>query len=218
MGAVLLSHQSFLTVDEALAYLGDQGSPQDDQDSLRAHMNAVAAYMVKLTGRDRLICAAGDQITETRDGNGTDTIYLRNAPIRSLVSLTLNPNWSTSSSIVVPVSPATYSDECYFDAVGGAVFLKGSTFPNGPATVRIVYTAGFYLQDTPTAGAAADMESHELKLIAANILARRWARYRNQRHGVTSETRGDQTVNYAADDAMPAEIKELRRYRRSLLA
>lgn len=218
MGAVLLSNQSFLTVEEALSYLGDQGSPQDDQDSLRVHLNAVAAYMVKLTGRDRLICAAGDQITETRDGDGTETLFLRNAPVRSLVSLTLNPNWSTSSTVVVPSPPATFSDECYFDAAAGAVILKGATFPAGQASVRVVYTAGFYLQDQPTAGAAADMEANELKLIAANILARRWARFRNQRHGVTSETRGDQTVNYQADDATPAEVKELRRYRRSLFA
>lgn len=218
MGAVDLSSQSFLTLEEALAYLGDQGSPQDDQDTLRAHLNAVAAYMVKLTGRDRLICADSDQIDEVRDGDGTEILYLRNAPVRSLVSLTINPNWSTASAIVVPVPPATFSDQCYFDAKSGAVILKGSTFPAGPATVAVSYTAGYYLQDTPTAGDPADVEALELKMIAANILARRWARYRGQKHGVASETRGDQTINFSPDDVTPAEVKELRRYRRSLFA
>lgn len=209
MGSVVLTNQSFLTVEQALSYLQDQGSPHDDQDTLKAHMNAVAGYMVKLTGRNRLIYAAGDNITEFRDGLGTTRLQLRNAPVKALVSVTLNPHESTSTSIAVPAGVATYSDDCFFDATAGLVVLKGQAFPAGASTVKIVYTAGF------EAGSA---EFDELKMIAANILARRWGRWKGQRIGISSESRGDNTTNFTPDDVTKDEVRELRRYRRTLFS
>jgi len=209
MGSVTLSNQSFLSVDEALAYLQDQGSPLDDQDGLKLHLNAVAGYMVKATGRNRLIHVATDPLTEYRDGMGTSRLYLRNAPVVSLTSVTLNPHESTAESVTVPTSPATYSDHCFFDPTGGVLVLKDRVFPEGPSTVKIVYLAGF-VAGTP--------EYDELKAIAGNILARRWARWKGNRHGVASESRGDQTVAFVADDVRKEEVADLRRYRRTLFA
>jgi hypothetical protein len=209
MGAVTLSGQSFLTVDEALAYLQDQGSPLDDQDGLKIHLNAVAGHMVKLTGRDRLVYVANDPITEYRDGMGSAHLYLRNAPIVSITSITINPHETTSEAITVPTSPSTFSAQCFFDPVAGLLVLKDRVFPEGPSTVKVVYAAGF------VAGTA---EFDELKLIAGNILARRWARWKGNRHGVASESRGDQTINFVADDVRKDEAADLRRYRRTLFA
>jgi hypothetical protein len=209
MGAVTLSDQSFLTVEQALLYLQDQGTPHDDQDTLRLHMNAVAGHMVKLTGRNRLIYVENDNITEYRDGMGTTRLQLRNAPVKALVSITLNPHESTSVAVTVPTGGATFSDDCFFDAVAGLVVLKSRLFPEGASTVKIVYTAGFE---------TGSPEFDELKMIAANILARRWARWKGQRHGVSSESRGDNTISFVPDDITKTEIRDLRRYRRILFS
>jgi hypothetical protein len=218
MGSVLLSSQSLISVEEALAFLQDQGSPTDDQDLLRTHLNAVAGMMVKLTGRDRLIWKTGDSITEYRDGYGSDRLFLKNAPIRSIVSVDLSPNQTTPQSIAVPTPPATFSDECYFDATMGVLVLKSRVFPSGPASVKVVYTAGFYVQDQPTAGSPADLEAAELKMIALNVLARKWSRWKNGRHGIASESRGDLSISFSPDDMTKDEIRELKRYRRGLFA
>lgn len=218
MGTVLLSPQSLISVEEALAFLQDQGSATDDQDLLRTHLNAVAGMMVKLTGRDRLIWKTGDNITEYRDGYGSDRLFLKNAPIRSIVSISLEPQQTTPTSIVVPTAPATFSDGCYFDPTVGVLVLKSRTFPSGPGSVRVVYTAGYYVQDQPAAGDHADLEAAELKMIALNVLARKWARWKNGRHGIASESRGDQSISFSPDDMTKDEIRELRRYRRGLFA
>jgi hypothetical protein len=218
MGNVILSPQSLVTVDEALAFLQDQGSPTDDQDMLRHQLNAVTGMILKLTSRDRLVWIAGDEITEYREGYGTNRMFLRNAPIRELVSVTLEPHQTTGISIAVPTPPATFSDACYFEPASAMLVLKNQVFPEGPSTVKVVYEAGYYVQDTPTVGDVADAEVLELKLIALNALARRWSRWKNNRHGVSHESRGEQSVSYFADDLTKDEVRDLRRYRRSLFA
>ena len=218
MGTVMLSAQSLVTVEEALAFLQDQGSPSDDQDLLKTHLNAIASMMIKLTGRDRLVWVAGDDITEYRDGGGRSKLYLRNAPIRSLTSVTLNPQQASPTTVVVPTGSDTYSDGCYFDSRTGALVLKSLTFPDGPSSAKIVYRAGYYKQDVPNPGDLADVEAMELKLIAMNALARKWARWKNGRHGISSESKGDVSVHFTADDITKSEVQELRRYRRTMFS
>jgi len=218
MATVTLSAQSFVTVAETLTFLQDQGTAGDDNDLLRHHINGVSAMILKLTGRDRIVWANGDQITEYRDGFEEPTLYLHNAPVREIVSVTLYPHWGASVSIAVPTPPSFYSDEMYFDERTGLVALKNRVFPTGPKQVAIVYEAGFYAPDLPNSGDAADSEYLELKLIALNAIARRWARWKNQTHGIASESRGDHQVSYTAEDITPEELKALRRYRRGLWA
>lgn len=216
--SVPLSAQSVVSVEEALAYLRDQGSPSDDQDFLKMQLNAVAAMVLKLTGRDRILWVDNDEITEYRAGDGLAQMFLKNAPVRKLTSITLSPHESTSVSITVPTGTATYSEQCYFNPQNGLLVLKSATFPEGPSTVKIVYEAGFYAQDVPTSGDPGDMEVMELKMIALNALARKWARWKGSRHGVSSETNGDRTISFSADDMTKEEVRELRRYRRTAFA
>lgn len=216
--SVLLSAQSVVSVEEALAYLRDQGSPNDDQDFLKMHLNAVAAMILKITGRDRILWVDNDEIAEYRDGDGSAQMFLKNAPVRKLTSIVLSPNESTSTAIVVPTGTVTYSDQCHFNPKNGLLVLKSATLPVGPSTVKVVYEAGFYAAGVPNSGDPGDIEVMELKMIALNALARKWARWKGNRHGVSSETKGDQSISFSADDMTKEEVRELRRYRRTMFA
>ena len=218
MANVNLSGQALVTVEETLRFLQDQGSPKDDNDLLRNHINGVSSMMIKLTGRNRLIWVDDDTITEFRDGFGDNSMYLYNAPVRKIVSVTLLPHETTGTSVTVPTEPATFSDGMYFDSRSGLIVLKGRVFPAGMKQTKIEYEAGYYKQDIPSNGDPADAELMELKMIALNAIARKWARWKNQRHGVSSESRGDTQINYNSDDITKSEIIELKRYRRSLFS
>lgn len=218
MSAVTLSAQALITVADALTFLQDQGGGGGANDLLRDHINGVSAMILKATGRDRLIWISGDNITEFRDGFGDDDMFLHNAPLRKLVSVDLRPHYDTAVSLTVPVPPATYSDDMFFDERSGMVELKTRVFPEGRKQVKFVYEAGYYKQDTPTSGDPADPEYLELKMLALNVMARGWSRWKNQTHGVASESRGDVSISYTADDLTKSERSALHRYRRSLYA
>lgn len=207
--AVTLKSQALVTVEEALAFLQDQGSPSDGDDLLKLHINGISSLMLQITGRRKLLWVDGETVTEYIDGNGSARAYTAEAPIVEITALQLLPNQSTPVALTVPAAGSTFSDDLYFKPSTGLVGLTGRTFPEGDATALITYEAGYQ----PT-----DPEIDGLKMIALEALAMKWSRWKDQRHGVTSKTRGDQTVAYAKDDLSAGAIKELRRYRRALFA
>lgn len=207
--AVSLHAQALVTVEEALVYIQDQGSPRDDNDLLRMHINAVTAFMLTVTNRARLLHVTDDTITEFRNGDGTPEIYLRDAPVAKITSVTLNPNFSTSTTVEVPTGSDTYSDQMYFEPRTGLLVLKNRAFPDGKASVKVVYEAGFEADDAEILG---------LKMIALDALASKWARWKGQRHGVDTETRQNQSVRFSASDFSKNALEDLRRYRRTLFA
>ena len=217
MGSVTLSGQSLFTVDEALRFLQDQGTTTDDNDLLRHHINGVTAMVMQITGRDRLVWVDDDEITEWPKGLGTPRIWLKNAPVRKIVSVSLVPHSSTPVAVTVPTEPATFSDEMYFNPVSGEVVLTSRVWPEG-SDAKVVYEAGYYKQDSPSSGSPADRQFLSLKLIALNALAAKWARWKNQKHGVASESRGESTISYSNEDFQDHEIREMKRHRRHLYA
>lgn len=218
MGLIDLSAQAPCTVEETLRYLQDQGSNVDDQDLLTIHINSITSMMLTVMARDRMIWVDDDEITEYRDGDGRKYIYTRNAPVRKIVSVTLLPHDTNPVTVDVPTEPALFTSEMYFDPESGLIALKSRTFPTGRAETKIVYEAGFYPQDSPTDGDAADPEYLNLKLIALSAIATKWHRFKDQKHGVASETRGDQSTSYTTADFTEMEMKDLRRYRRTMYA
>ena len=209
MAEVTLNTQALITVDEALAYLQDQGSAVDDNDLLRTHINGVSALMLMVTGMDKLKWVDGEQITEIRDGCGIATIWTLTAPLVEVVSVTLYPNQDSSVSITVPVAPALYSDDMYFESRTGLIVLKNRTFPDGPGLTKIVYEAGYL---------STDHEFQGLKMIALDALAAKWKRWKDQKHGIASENRGETSISYTTEDFDKNAMKDLRRYRRNLFA
>ncbi len=218
MGLIDLNAQAPCTVEEVLRYLQDQGSTVDDQDLLVIHINSIASMMLTVMARDRMIWVDDDEITEYRDGDGTRYLYARNAPVRKITSISLLPHTDSPVTVDVPTEPALFTDEMYFEPDSGLIALKSRVFPEGRAQVKIIYEAGFYPQDSPDDGDAADAEYLNLKLIALSAIATKWHRFKEQKHGVASETRGDQSTSYTTSDFTEMEMKDLRRYRRTMFA
>ena len=218
MAKVTLSPQSPVTVTEALAYLRDQGSMVDDNDILRMHINGVVALMLRVMARDRMIWVDGDSIDEFRSGDGSSYLYLKNAPVRNLSAITLEPMSSSPTVLVGPTEPALQNDDMWFNPVSGQIALKTRVFPEGQSNVRIAYEAGYYLQDSPDDGDPADPEIMGLKLICLDAVAAKMARYKNQKHGIATESKGESSISYSETDFSENAMKDLRRYRRTMFA
>ena len=213
-----LSSQSIVTVEETLAYLQDQGTRVNDQGLLKMHINAVTALMLQVTARDRLLWVDDDSIDEYRAGDGTNIIYLKNAPIRKIATVTLNPMTSTTTELTGPTEPALFNDDMWFEPVRGLLGLKTSVFPDGHSTVLVEYEAGYYKQDSPTASDPADPEYLGLKMICLDAIAAKWQRWKNQKHGIASESKGETSISYSESDFNVTAMLELRRYRRTMFA
>lgn len=138
--------------------------------------------------------------TETRNGNGADAIYLRNAPIVSVQSVSVD-------GVSIPAAPDTTSYGYVFDE--HKVYLRGDArvnpitpgifagypprFQRGVQNIVIAYTAGF-------ATIPADVNQACVELVAAKLAKR-------DRVDKSSETLGtQQTQAYSMAD-MPASVK-----------
>jgi len=218
MANVDLSPQSPATVTEALAYLRDQGSMVDDNDILRMHINAVVALMLRVMARDRMIWVDDDELSEYRSGDGSSYLYLKNAPVRKVAKVTLEPMASGPTELTGPTEPALTNDDMWFNPVSGQMALKSRVFPEGPSTVLIEYEAGYYKQDSPSSGNPADPEIMGLKLICLDAVAAKMARWKNQKHGIASESKGESSISYSETDFNDTAMHELRRYRRTMFA
>ena len=123
MMTVLLSADALVSMDVAKRYLRDQGYPTDDGDMLRLHINAVSGFIARFTARARLKYSA-TPVVEMRDGDGSTWIYTREAPIKSLVAVTLYPMNSGSSTIVTGPGTSLFNDAMYYDAARGRIVLQ----------------------------------------------------------------------------------------------
>ncbi len=85
--------------------------------------------------------------SETRDGDGSSLLYLKNYPIVSVTSITINDVAVTDLSTNVKTNLNT-----------GAVYLKSGIFTSGFQNVTVVYTAGYAASAIPDEIKAAVIE------------------------------------------------------------
>lgn len=137
--------------------------------------------------------------TETRNGNGADAIYLRNTPIVSVQSVSVD---GTS----IPAAPDTVSYGYIFDT--HKVYLRGDArvnpitpgifagypprFQRGIQNIVIAYTAGFTT-------IPADVNQACVELVAYKFS-------RRDRTGMKNEVLAQQTGGFDMSD-MPASVK-----------
>ena len=215
-----LHAQAPVTLDEARRYLLDQGFASDGLDMLALHINSITSIMLNVMGRTRIKWIDGDEIVDYRDGDGTPEIWTRDSPIRKVVSVQMYPLASSpGTSYTGPTEPALANSDLFFDSLEGIIVMKRSVFPEGRRTVKLTYEAGFYSnEDADVADDTVDHQFNGLKAIALDALATKWQRFKNQRHGVESETKQETTVTYTDADFNRHAIRDLKRFRRSLFA
>jgi hypothetical protein len=76
------------------------------------------------------------QYTETYDGNGNSIQFLRNAPVLSVQSLTVNGS-------VVQQSTTFSAPGWGISDDGKSIFMRGRNFPRGHQNITVTYTAGY---------------------------------------------------------------------------
>lgn len=205
MGDITLHAQAPVTVKQVKKYLQDQGYPADDWDLLKMHINGVTGLMLQFMGRKQMVHTADVQLTEYYRGYGESCIYLKNAPIQDLVSVTLLPH--TSPIVITGPGTALSNDDMWFDAERGLINLKSRIFPDSAQAAKVIYESGF---------SAGDHRLENLMLIAMDAVAAKWKRWKDQKHGIASETKDNSSVTYSETDFSKTTIEELKAHRRTM--
>jgi len=149
-------------------------------------ISGVSADFERETGRRFAL----EQHDETYDGRGATRMFVRNSPIVSVASVTIDGR-------VIPAGNST-SPGWYHD--GKRVLLTGWRFSPGAANVGIVYQGGF------------ETIPRDLAMAATRMVA---IEFRARAHlGLASQSMAQQNTMYL-HEAIPVEVERvLARYRR----
>lgn len=182
-----LSKLNLCTLDQVKDWLNIQNATVNgtsDDLTLGRMITSASWYWIWATGRgpqDGSIPATSPFVqpvtySEVYDGNGNNRLYLRNTPIRSVASLTIDgPAIPASTSVSVP--------GYVIDADGKSIAMRGSAvgmrdwyggyrrspygFSYGIQNVAVTYTAGFAM--TPP-----DITQRCIQMIATTFRRRKW--------------------------------------------
>jgi hypothetical protein len=176
-----------ISLADVKAYLG--GDLQSNDDAVLSRLiTAASAFIVTACSRP----IAQQAFTETYDGKGNGRLYLRQTPVASVASLTIDD---------IAVEQATVPGEPGWRLNGNVILLFGHWFHRSLANVTVTYTAGYA---TPPA----DIVEAVAELVGL--------RYRGRdRLGKTSESMGGMaTTSYAQKDVSPFIASVIARYSR----
>lgn len=135
-------------------------------------------------------------LTEYYDGEGETELLLRQYPVTALTNLYDDPLRAFGAGTAIDIA-----NNVVLDGEKGIVRLwnQAVAFNDGIFNVKVVYTAGYALASVP------ESIKEAVLLYIGNLYRRQ---YQDQRFGVSSETIGDRTTNYANDE-FPAKAKAL---------
>ena len=180
-----------ISLADVKAYLG--GDLQSNDDAVLSRLIAAAsAFLLAAISRPILV----QSFSETYDGKGNGRLYLRQTPVISVASLTIDG---------MPVEQATSPGQPGWRLNGNVILLFGHWFNRSLANVVVAYTAGY--ATTP-----ADIVEAVAELVGL--------RYRGRdRLGKTSESMGGMaTTSYAQKDVSPFIASVIARYSKVSLA
>lgn len=187
--AVLVSMQ------DCKEYLQVDPSDTDTESLIGYLMQSVSRLFKETTGRSLI----QEEITEYHDGDGTDCVMLRSAPVSSTaanIAVYLDNSRDFDSDSQISGSSLFVSPDT------GEVHYNGGYFDRGQNNIKVVYTAGYTQANIP----------HDLRIAALEALGAIWKRRQEKRFDVTSSSRGDVNTTYLDD--MPHIVRTtLQRYR-----
>lgn len=176
-----------------------------DEAWLQLLITGVSEDILEYSGRYSILAQTG--VTETRNGNGSDRMMLRNQPIFGVSSLTINGQ--TIAAAPTPTGSGFVFDEEFIYLRGwGALpgFWLGN-FSIGVQNVAIVESCGWLTpgqQALSITIAGAPTLPAGVKLAATEWVASRYKQ--SKRVGETGTTTGQTRVNYDLSD-MPKFVR-----------
>ena len=135
-----------------------------------------------------------DYTNEDHDGNGLTLVYPNHFPIISVDSVYDDVNRAfESASLIDAADYVFYEDEGRIQLVGGStgVALTSTGFTKGFRNIRINYTAGYAVIP------------FDLRMIATEILVKKYKTYENRTVGHLNVNVGNQTIGLTLSDILP---------------
>lgn len=169
------------TVASCKEHLGISGTTFDAV--IGTLLTRASAWIERYCGRT----FASTAYTQDYDGDGTDTLILRQYPIVSVTTIHDDQERDFASATLID------ADDYYVDADKGMVKLIAGRFSRGRGNVRVVYTAGH-----ATVPAAVALAAVELTAFWFN---------RRRSAGRASESLGGLSVSHLGD--VPGDIKTM---------
>ena len=186
-----MTQGDLVSLSDIKAYLG--GDLQSNDDAVLGRLiSAASAFFV--TACARPILEQG--YSELYDGKGNGRLYLRQTPVTSVTSLSIDG--ATVPEAMVP-------GESGWRLNGNIVLLFGHWFNRGLVNVAVSYTAGY-------ATAPADVAEAVMELVGLRY------RGRDRLGKVTESIGGMATTSYTQRDVSPFVASVIARYTRINLA
>jgi hypothetical protein len=186
-----MAEGDLVSLGDVKAYLG--GDLQSNDDAVLSRLiSAASAFFVTACARSIL----EQSYSELYDGKGNGRLYLRQTPVTSVTSLSIDN---------IPVPQAMVPGQSGWRLNGNVILLFGHWFNRALANVAVTYTAGY-------ASAPADVAEAVMELVGL--------RYRGRdRLGKVSESMGGMaTTAYAQKDVSPFVASVIARYAKANLA
>lgn len=154
----------------------------DDDDMITQLINECSRKAGLYCGR-RLRSAS---YTEFYNGSGRTSLYLKNFPVTAITSVYDDPDRGFGANYLKD------SADYYIEKESGQLqlFNNGGAFNAGRANVKVVYVAGWSLDDMP----------HEIRQAVKQWIAVEYHRWAKQRFDIQSQTVGDRTMTYVVDE------------------
>lgn len=192
-----------LTTVSRVSDFGNLGiaSGSTEETILTNIINQLTEYIENYIGR-RVKKTAYTQ--EEYNGDGSDILLLKNWPIDTSLTFTLEvrtsgeneDDWDTEDS-----------DQYFiYDVEGYIKFISGRKFLSGPKKYRVTYTAGYDFDNADTF--LSDTQAGDLEYVAMKLALTAYER-RKQGAGVVSEKIGDYAVSFAKSVFEDPEIRSI---------
>lgn len=141
--------------------------------------------------------------TEYYDGNGKDSMLLRQFPVNSVTSLyNADATRTFDANTAVDVSADVLIDK---NAGGLRLWNNGGVFLLGKANVKVVYVAGYAIGAT---GAEIEVPYDLVDAAKLMVMYAYKRHYQDQRIGLASETIGERVMSYSDQD-IPTKAKAI---------
>lgn len=186
-----IGHQyNLITYEEARTFV-DIASPDSQQESLINMLTTGVSQMLETYCSRKF--KSRDYTNEYHDGEGDVYMLTDEFPINSVASLYDDVDrLFDSNSLIDSTDYVIYKDIGKIQLINGSttVFANG-IFSTGEQNVKITYNAGY------------DAIPYDLKLIAGEVLSKKFKAFRDRRFGMSTLTSAGENMSIELKDILP---------------